>query len=245
MKTLLIISLLLLAGCAEPVPEADPKPQTPAPTENTGNEAMPLVATIVAPWSSTEDEIIIKILVNQEAHVAVISEGDMMKFNGQTASESVAVPIHPYGSLFEVFIDNGKEIISWNRTIAQLTEVTFEVQYGGYPGNQDHVDLYHMNLTGYASASAYKGRDTAHPGYPTVHDLMVEWENQFGEAIEYAYSDGLGYSVSKINGAGSPLTSSTPPYWLYDVNGESPDLGISAERIAPGDHVRWCLNTCS
>ncbi len=130
-------------------------------------------------------------------------------------------------------------------TAVRLGTYTFEVLYGGYPGQADSTDAVLMDPDAFLSAPAYAEQGAQHPGFPIIHDLMAAWETATGNTVEYAWSDSFGaYSVNRINGAGNPVTASLPPWWCYKVNGERVELGISLQPIAPGDVVSWDLGAC-
>jgi hypothetical protein len=96
-----------------------------------------------------------------------------------------------------------------------------------------------------ASAPLYNGTSATHPPTANVHDLMVAWERQSGKAIDYSAPTSFGFGVDAIDGVGQPLTSSAPPYWCYTLNGQTAELGISAQELAPGDIVTWEYAGCA
>ncbi len=138
-----------------------------------------------------------------------------------------------------------------NLTVVRFAQATMQVHFGGYPGHTDRDDKVWYDPDGNASASMYAGKDLGHPNYADVHDLMVTWTNTTGVQVEYGYSSGLGFSVSRIDGAGVPvnapagLPSVQNDYWCYDLNGASASKGITDQPLAPGDVVSWSLGCSS
>ena len=134
-----------------------------------------------------------------------------------------------------------------NVTVIRLAQATMQVKFNGSPGHTDRDDKVWYDPAGNASASLYAGKDTSHPANAIVHDLMVTWSANGGLAIEYGYSNGLGFSVSRIDNAGLPinapagLPSVQNDYWCYDLNGASASKGISTQELKPGDIVTWSL----
>ncbi|HET6399387.1 MAG TPA: DUF4430 domain-containing protein, partial [Candidatus Thermoplasmatota archaeon] len=129
--------------------------------------------------------------------------------------------------------------------IVRLAESTVEVVYSAaVPPRPSTRTLVAYDPEAFASAPLYEGRDVAHPGYATVHDLLVAWTNATGTPVRYDYFSSLGYSPSAFDGVGQPVTSSAPPYWCYQVNGRSAEFGISLQAVRPGDVVRWEYGAC-
>ncbi|MGB1698218.1 MAG: DUF4430 domain-containing protein [Thermoplasmatota archaeon] len=234
------VSLLLLTGCAEP--EA---PQDQSTSESTQSSNPPTANgfTWNASWPQEVDAAEATLRVQVSAPVLVsVQQQDVVLFSAEGQGFSIPLSLAYGANAFQLRLDDGTTTESDEVLIHRLAHGTLSVSYGGYPGQADHTDDLLFDMS-YQSAPAYEGQDVAHPGYTTVHDFMVAWEAETGHVVEYAYSNSLGYSVSTINGIGSPL-SAAPPYWLYTVNGESPDLGISGQAFQPGDVIAWCLGTC-
>ncbi|HUR26041.1 MAG TPA: hypothetical protein VM327_08535, partial [Candidatus Thermoplasmatota archaeon] len=144
-----------------------------------------------------------------------------------------------------VRVSDGVHSVSANVTFVRLAPFTLEVQYGHYPGLTDSSTDLWMDPDTVPSAPAYEGKPAPHPAFANVHDVTVVWAAATGAELELAWSDVVdGYSVSKINGAGNPVDSSIPPYWLLEVNGETADFGMTLMPAVPGDHIAWCLNAC-
>ena len=71
----------------------------------------------------------------------------------------------------------------------------------------------------------------------TVYDLMTDLqnnqENNFSfQAKEYS---GLGYFIEKINEVGSE----TGKYWIYYINDQKSQVGVSEYILKSGDVVSW------
>ena len=125
-----------------------------------------------------------------------------------------------------------------------LSEATFNVVFTAEPGHTATSHKVLFDPARLSSAPMYEGTETERATTYSVHDLMVDWTAQTGIAIEYSGPGAFGFGVEKIDGVGQPLSSSLPPYWCYTINGETADLGISLQTVAPGDVVEWEYSTC-
>jgi hypothetical protein len=141
--------------------------------------------------------------------------------------------------------DDGKDSEVAAVTAVRLAFGTFVAKYTAYPLHPDLTDVVWYDPDVRASAPMYDGKSAPRdPGF-TVHDFMVDWTLQTGTPIEYGYSDSLGYSVTKIDGVGQPVTAEAPPYWCYKLDGTSASLGISLEPFKPGQTLTWEYAGCA
>jgi hypothetical protein len=127
---------------------------------------------------------------------------------------------------------------------ATLAEATFNVLFTAQPGHEGTSHKVLFDPARLSSAPMYEGTDTERATTYTVHDLMVDWTAQTGIPVEYSDPGAFGFGVNAIDGVGQPLSSSLPPYWCYTLNGDTADLGISLQTVAPGDVVEWEYSTC-
>lgn len=135
--------------------------------------------------------------------------------------------------------------------VVRLGATTLRMNYGvwhpSYQGSQ-HVEDYEIwiDLSSRPSAGQYEKAGGTHVDFFTAHDQLFVFETITGKHVEYSYSASFqGFSVSRIDGAGSPVSASSPPWWCYTVNGDSNTNGISIQPIVPGDAVVWTLGSCT
>lgn len=158
----------------------------------------------------------------------------------------VHVPLGYGETPLVVTADDGLASAQAQVVAVRLASATFEAKFTmAVPPHAAISDLVWYDPDALASAPMYDGKDVQHPPTANVHDLMVAWSQQAGKAIDYGYFSGLGFSPDKIDGVGQPLTASAPPYWCYKLNGQSSDLGISAQPLTPGDVVTWEYAGCA
>lgn len=156
------------------------------------------------------------------------------------------VPLPGFGATRVLLVaDDGAATQSLELSLVRLASATFEAVYTAYPAHEDTSDLVWYDPSVHASLPMYDGKGTARTDQFSVHDLMAAWTAQTGRPVEYGYSEAFGFSVSKIDGVGQPVDASLPPYWCYQVNGESADFGISLMTVAPGDVVTWEYGACA
>ncbi|HEX2066595.1 MAG TPA: DUF4430 domain-containing protein, partial [Candidatus Thermoplasmatota archaeon] len=142
--------------------------------------------------------------------------------------------------------DDGRATRQANVTVVRLAAATLEVHYTmAVPPHPASSDLVWYDPDERAAAPLYDEKGVPHPPVASVHDLMVTWTRQTGIPVEYGHSASFGFSVLRIDGVGAPLSNGTPPYWCYDVNGESASLGITLQPVAPGDTIRWEFAGCT
>lgn len=75
------------------------------------------------------------------------------------------------------------------------------------------------------------------PEGSTALDLMEEVRATQGFTFTGQESPGFGFFVESINGVQSDTETNT--YWLYFINGESAQEGISAYVLEEGDIIEW------
>lgn len=163
--------------------------------------------------------------------------------DGSTWRATVQLP--PGQSMLRVQADDGVRLEEVSVPLLRLVEATMVVLYSAYPvhANSEHVVAFDPSAM--PTVADYEGRDVQHPDFATVHDFMHAWSEATGIEVQYDYFNGLGYSPSKFDGVGQPVSSAAPPYWCYKLNGESAGLGISLTPIAAGDIVTWEYGACA
>ncbi|HUR61493.1 MAG TPA: DUF4430 domain-containing protein [Candidatus Thermoplasmatota archaeon] len=203
---------------------------------------------VASPIQTRADTVWVNGTSTPDARVTVVQAGaiDIVPSDRTTADASgqwsLQRRVEPGHTQFRVLAEGPSGSASADLTIIRLAQATVSVDYKGYPGSAPRSDKVWYDPDGNASAPMYAGKDLQHPQFATVHDLMVAWTNQTGTAVDYAYSSGLGFSVSKIAGVGSPLGGPTASlYWCYDYNGASASAGITGQQVRPGDTVAWKL----
>jgi len=221
-----------------PAPHAPMRPATPP--SSTGSAALTLV--LDPPQPTKDAAIVLTGTVSRDASVAVRGGPSTQ---AKAGAWSLGVPL-PYGhSNLTIVADDGADSSTLTVTAIRLASGTFEAKYTAYPVHPDTSDVVWYDPDNHTSAPMYAGKAAPRdPGF-TVHDFMADWSAQTGTAIEYGYSDSFGYSVSKIDGVGQPLTTEAPPYWCYKLDGTSADLGISLEPFQPGQVLTWEYAGCA
>lgn len=68
----------------------------------------------------------------------------------------------------------------------------------------------------------------------TVYDLMLQLENEEKMNFQTKTYSGMGKFVEAINGI-----KNNEKNWIYYVNGQKAQIGISNYKIKPGDVVSW------
>lgn len=91
------------------------------------------------------------------------------------------------------------------------------------------------------SATAYEGKDIAHPDVYTIHDLLIDWNG--AHAVDLSYFDGLGYTLDSLFAVHSDFQGACW-YWAVHVNGELSQTGISTTPVADGDVITLTYTNC-
>lgn len=253
---LLLVLAAALSGCAaEPDAPAAPASDTALPANNTTTvaPAAPVVLGIDPVAPTQGDRLALTGRVDQPARLLVTqADGEAGAATLVPAVEvaagawSLQVPLAPGRTNLTVTADTGRATAQATVQAVRLVAATFEARFtAAFPPHAPIQDEVWYDPDGRASAPLYADVDAEHPPYANVHDLMVTWTQQSGKAIEYDYFDGLGFSPSRIDGVGQPLTSSAPPYWCYQVNGETVDFGITLQPVQEGDVVTWEYGACA
>ena len=219
---------------------------TPVAAAGNGSSSSPVKVT-VAPVAPTQgDKATVAGTVDRPTKLTVMaSVGDAVGFQTTVQADkawSAQVPLAYGHNSVEAFAADGGAA---NVTIVRLASGTFVAKYTAYPIHPDTTDTVWYDPGTFASAPQYAGKSAPRADTFSVHDFMADWTAQTGKAIEYGYSDSFGYSVSKIDGVGQPVTASAPPYWCYKLDGQTADLGISLEPFAPGQTLTWEYAGCA
>ncbi|MEK6975669.1 MAG: DUF4430 domain-containing protein [Candidatus Thermoplasmatota archaeon] len=233
-----------LSGCvADDSPNALPEAGLGADAGNVTAAPTPVLLTVDAPAPTQGDMIMLTGTLDRAARLSV---------TGATSIDAAAGPwmVHvtlEFGrTLLTVIADDGVVSSQANVTAVRLASATFEAKFtAAVPPHPDISELVWYDPDELASSALYNGTPATHPPAANVHDLMVTWERQSGKTIEYSAPASFGFGVNKVDGVGQPLTASAPPYWCYTLNGETADLGISAQELAPGDVVTWEYAGCA
>jgi hypothetical protein len=245
MLALLLTLATAFAGCAtqgspgEVGPPADP----PAQSGNATVAATAPLLTVDPPAPTQADLLMLTGTIDRAARLSV---------TGAEPIEAVAGPwmvhlaLEPGRTPVTVTADDGSATTQVQVVAVRLASATFEAKFTmAVPPHSDISDLVWYDPDELASAPLYNGSAATHPPTANVHDLMVTWERQTGKVIEYSAPASFGFGVDKVDGVGQPLSSSAPPYWCYTLNGESAELGISAQELMPGDVVTWEYGGCA
>lgn len=228
---------------SEPAPSPTPTTQpSPDPSEPEP-QAPPLRLTYGVLGGNTTTANETHYYVNVTLPIPVSLSLDGTEFDTRTVegNHTWELPLDPGQTPFEARIMAPEGTIRDVHNLVRLAATTFIVDYCHYhpDGPAGKVDEYTtwIDVDARPSADMYENR--SRPDTFTAHDQMESWRNVTGITVDYSYFDGFGYAVDSIDGVGNPVSSSAPPYWLYRVNGEDAQEGISTQPIVPGDVVEW------
>ena len=246
-RTVSILILVLLAGCAAPGQEPEAPPALVASSEvpSAPVNQTTLAVNLAVPALVRTDHVAVGINVTMQAWVTVEAAGfhEALDVNG---TASVKVPLAPGRTDVNVTADDGFQSVVAQATVVRETAATLNIHYNNYPGQVDSQQEVWLDVHAYPSAPMYEAQGAQHPGFANVHDFLIAWEEQTGNEVTYGWSDSFSsFSVSQINGAGNPVTASAPPWWCYGIEGRDSVLGITLEPFEPGMVVTWDLGTCT
>ncbi len=187
--------------------------------------------------------------VNASLAVPVTIELDGAEIAAQTVegNQTWTLPLTLGQTPFEASIATPDGTVTDARVLVRLAATTLIVDYCHYHPDSptDKRDEYTAWIDVDARPSIDYYTDRPRPDTFTAHDQLEAWGNATGIVVEYSYFDGFGYAVDSIDDVGNPVSSSAPPYWLYRVNGEDAQEGISTQAIVAGDVVEWRASNLS
>lgn len=93
------------------------------------------------------------------------------------------------------------------------------------------------NQTSVALFVGDKKYATSVPENSNVYDLMEKLQKETDFRFSGKNYSGLGFFVEEINGIKNNPKDSQ--YWIYYVNGQEANLGISAMKVKQGDIIMW------
>lgn len=245
-RTLLVLILVgaALAGClgddgtepdTDPAPTASPDATPDPPPKEPPAVTVPTDLTVRSP------EAVVEGSVDREATVsAVLVDDDETTPVGSEETDgpfTFTFPV-PYGqSTLRVTADDGSRTTTVEVEILRTAPGTHAVVFRGPTAPEDREDPFEFDPDSFPSAPLYDGCEVAHPGYHTVHDAMLVWQEATGADVTYSDCGQFGYSVEAIEGY------EQPGFWCYARNGSTDVLGISSEPFEPEDQVTW--DSCS
>ena len=234
---LLAACALLFAGCAtsSTTTTSENHDEAGHGQASSSTAPVPLLLT-VAPLAATQnDTITVKGTVSRAAQVSIGTVSAQA-----TSAWNLVVPVEFGHSNLTVVADDGQASARLTVVAIRLASATMEVVYtAAVPPHPSSMHTVWYDPDGFASKSMYADKPRPHPGYANVHDVMVSWTEQTGTLVEYGYDDAFDFGVNAIDGVGNPLTASAPPYWGYEVNGATADLGITLQAVTAGDVISW------
>lgn len=243
MPVLLLALALALAGCSSRDGGAE---ATDLPSTTTSSSAMvplaldpaPIGVTVDPPAPTQAETATVTGSVNQAARVSIDGGPSIEVEAGRWSL--VSQPLDFGRTLAVVRVEDGVHSATADVLFVRLAPVTIQVLYTmAVPAHEPSEHVIWMDVDAFASAPQYEGKARPHPGFANVHDAMATWTIQTGKQVEYSYHESFDFGVNKIDGVGQPLDASAPPYWGYEVNGETADLGITLQPVAPNDVVSW------
>lgn len=157
-----------------------------------------------------------------------------MAINGEVAATGISTTAIQDGDVITFTYTN-----CWNAPATSTLEIDFQ----GH-GADIALDIpYDAAPFTFPSASEYEGRDVAHPGNYTVHDLFTQWGGY--DQVNTTYFAGLGYAVQGILGVEGAFGEDECWFWSLSINGETSQQGMSTARVGDGDTVTWTYTDCS
>ena len=209
---------------------------TPIEAGSSSSAAGP-VLTVDTPAPTQEDMVMLTGTLDRAARVSVTGAAPV---DAEAGPWMVHVPLEYGHSNLTVIADDGEATSTQQVVAIRLAQATMEVVYtAAVPPHAATTHTVWYDPGAFASAALYEEAGAEHPPIANVHDVMVTWTQQTGIAVEYGGPGSFGFGVDKIDGVGQPLTASAPPYWGYEVNGETAPLGITSMEVHPGDVIRW------
>ena len=254
-RTLILAAMLLLAGCVEPVSttlSTDTVPTASAVDENETMPAPPPEVTIAFDVPNVTKAESATLFVNSTGPVlAVVTvEGiEALREDVETATTSTVSLTYGRNEINVTLSAGGLEtqstyeIVRLGMTTVQLDFGVFHPASNGMPRSES-FDVW-VDVDARPSAPAYAAEGIANMDAFTAHDQLILFEQTTGKKVVYEFFPSFqGFGVSRIDGAGSAVSSDAPPWWCYEVNGGSAD-GISIQPIVPGDVASWALGSCT
>lgn len=210
------------------------------PPATTGSSAS-LTMTLPAKATTAGETLLLNGTVSASATITFLPASLKIPSLQATGAWQAKIPLAYGRTSVRVVASNDQSTAAQNVTLVRLAPIEVKVNYNMAPGHTARDDKLMLDLGDFSSASAYTGKDLAHPDFATAHDAMVAWTNTTKVQVSYEYSKGLGFSVSQIDGIGSPLAGAPVQPWCYNYNGASASLGISSQPIKAGDVIEWVL----
>jgi hypothetical protein len=180
--------------------------------------------------------------VDAEGPVEVVLKvnGDVVVNETSEGNRSWTLDLDFGANVVEAHVAHTHGVRLGQNMVTRLAETEFSIDYCGHNPDMDGASgslTIWVDVDGRPSAEMYEERAMDHPDAYTVHDQFFQWVNLTESEVEYRWFDGLGYAVTFINGVGND--TGAPPYWLYAVNGQSADEGMSTKQLMPDDVVEW------
>lgn len=254
-RTLFLATALILSGCVQPSPEAENVPVAsaastgPAPNATIG----PVVPDVTVELDSTvtrKDAATLFVNTTAPLDIVVRHNGNETVREAASPSTKRALPLSFGLNTFDVALAAPGFSDAKTFTVVRLAMTTLEVDFGVFhPGSQGapRAETFEVwiDVDSRPSAPAYAAQNLEHFDAFTAHDQLVVFEQTTGRKVDFEFFPSFqGYGVSRIDGAGSPVSSDAPPWWCYEVNGGSAD-GISIQPVLPGDVISWALGSCT
>ena len=254
-RTFLPVIAILVAGCVQPAPTAEENAASPTtsmvPTANTTMYAVVPDVSVEVDATLTKADTV-NLFVNTTAPLDILVTNDGNETLRETASLSTkgGVPLTFGANTIDVTLTAPGFSDTRTLIVVRLGMTTINVDYGVFhPGAQGapRAETFEVwiDVDARPSAAAYAAQKIEHFDAFTAHDQLVVFEQTTGRKVDFEYFPSFqGFGVSRIDGAGSPVSSDAPPWWCYEINGNSAD-GISIQPVAPGDVASWTLGSCT
>jgi hypothetical protein len=253
-RNMLIVAMILMAGCLAPTETDVPSPDGLAPSlganDTAPEPAQLLQAGFVENATTKGSSVNYTVSTKGSVTVQLLLNGTVFATEAVDGTRSWSIPL-PYGRtpFAASFAGEGLDEAR-TADLVRLGLTKLRIDYGVYHPSSQGMSLVKdyelwIDVADRPSAPMYAKQNAKPMDAFTAHDQLTLFEKTTGKTVEYAWSASFKqFSVNKIDGAGNPLSSSAPPYWCYTVNAKAAD-GISIQRVSPGDAVVWRLGTCT
>lgn len=254
MKPQLLVLCLLapaIAGCLAN-DAAAPNPTMPyaAPDANQTTPSLPIVDHDLVGDNITRNALTeYRVDTSGPVTVTLRTDGNVTWSGLVDGARAWTIPLDHGRTVLNVTIEaSGFQAYDEN-LLVRLASARLTVDYCHFhpsSPSERKVDEYEywVDLDATPASPLYDEVNATRPERFTAHDQLFLMETLDGVPVDEQYSATFsGFFVEYIDGAGNPASSDAPPYWLFEVNGEPADLGMSLIELAPDDHVRWILST--
>lgn len=203
----------------------------------------------VGPTVTREESLEVFVESDADAAVQVLYNGTQIFGEVVNGNKTLAVTLEYGTKPLSIIVSAPGRMENSTLLVTRLGRTTITVDWSvlhtGSPGQaKSRTDEVWIDVDARPSLPLYEEVGGDHiPAY-TAHDQIRQWELETSIPVVATYSPSFqGFGVDQIDGQGKPLTSQSPPYWCFQVNDVTMDVGMSLASLAPGDRVAWILGS--